>query len=304
MKTMCNKKYNAVFLTDSKDYDVFGTPLSVINGLNSLYESTVSTSYGYLGKPYDVTTKLYNYGYRDYSSRVGRFTTVDPVRDGANWYAYVNDDPVNYVDLWGLCQSGTDKKQILGEGMGEAFPTSSTKNDTSIVTELNDGAFGIYSTTSKTAAVIEYSTKTNTNGAYIGEMKLYPIENNSAYIEPTTTPILSVPVVSGVWKKDENGATTAIADRTQKGIYLDVPTESTSVSSNPILQNGSHGDYYYRLPETGGQAIHGANPETTTKTAWTESCTAISGKTPTETQINTALVDEKIAGGNVIVIVK
>ena len=31
-----------------------------------------------------------------------RFTTVDPIRDGANWFAYVNNDPVNYVDLWGL----------------------------------------------------------------------------------------------------------------------------------------------------------------------------------------------------------
>ena len=31
-----------------------------------------------------------------------RFTTVDPVRDGSNWFAYVNNDPVNYVDLDGL----------------------------------------------------------------------------------------------------------------------------------------------------------------------------------------------------------
>ena len=31
-----------------------------------------------------------------------RFTTVDPIRDGSNWFAYVNNDPVNYVDLWGL----------------------------------------------------------------------------------------------------------------------------------------------------------------------------------------------------------
>jgi hypothetical protein len=33
---------------------------------------------------------------------VARFTTVDPIRDGANWFAYVNNDPVNWVDLWGL----------------------------------------------------------------------------------------------------------------------------------------------------------------------------------------------------------
>jgi len=34
-----------------------------------------------------------------------RFTTVDPIRDGANWFAYVNNDPVNYVDLLGLLSS-------------------------------------------------------------------------------------------------------------------------------------------------------------------------------------------------------
>jgi hypothetical protein len=27
---------------------------------------------------------------------------VDPIKDGANWFAYVNNDPVNYTDLWGL----------------------------------------------------------------------------------------------------------------------------------------------------------------------------------------------------------
>jgi uncharacterized protein RhaS with RHS repeats len=45
---------------------------------------------------------LYNYGYRDYNPVVARFTSEDPVRDGVNWFAYVNNDPVNFVDLWGL----------------------------------------------------------------------------------------------------------------------------------------------------------------------------------------------------------
>ena len=37
------------------------------------------------------------------NANVGRFTTVDPIRDGSNWYAYVNGDPINRIDLWGLC---------------------------------------------------------------------------------------------------------------------------------------------------------------------------------------------------------
>ena len=76
------------------DYDIFGSPITG--------DYTTGTDYGYLGKPYDSITGLYNYGYRDYSPQTVRFTTVDPIRDGSNWFAYVNNDPVNYVDLWGL----------------------------------------------------------------------------------------------------------------------------------------------------------------------------------------------------------
>jgi RHS repeat-associated protein len=76
------------------EYDAFGTPYEGdLNGGMNL---------GYTGKPYDTATGMYNYGYRDYAPAVARFTTEDPVRDGANWFAYVNNDPVNWVDLWGL----------------------------------------------------------------------------------------------------------------------------------------------------------------------------------------------------------
>ena len=79
------------------DYDIFGSPITG--------NYTTGADYGYLGKPYDSITGLYNYGYRDYSPQTVRFTTVDPIRDGTNWFAYVNNDPVNYVDLWGLLAS-------------------------------------------------------------------------------------------------------------------------------------------------------------------------------------------------------
>ena len=83
------------------DYDIFGSPITG--------NYTTGSDYGYLGKPYDSITGLYNYGYRDYSPQTVRFTTVDPIRDGSNWFAYVNNDPVNYVDLWGLLASDGKK---------------------------------------------------------------------------------------------------------------------------------------------------------------------------------------------------
>lgn len=86
------------------EYDAFGLPVSgdFSTGLNA----------GYTGKPYDIATGLYDYGCRDYSPQLARFTTVDPVKDGNNWYAYVNNDPVDFVDPWGLSVSDSAIKQI------------------------------------------------------------------------------------------------------------------------------------------------------------------------------------------------
>ena len=70
-------------------------------------------------KPYDSATGLYNYGYRDYRPATARFTTVDPIRDGNNWYSYVNNDPVNWIDLWGLFSDVLEA--VLIDRIGEEY---------------------------------------------------------------------------------------------------------------------------------------------------------------------------------------
>jgi RHS repeat-associated protein len=98
----------SVFDFGSINYDVFGSPYRRAGS----FLNSESLDFGYLGKPYNATTELYDYGFRDYSPRNARFSTVDPIRDGRNWYTYVLNDPVNYVDLWGLERA--DKK-IIGK---------------------------------------------------------------------------------------------------------------------------------------------------------------------------------------------
>ena len=90
----------------SVSYDIFGSPYQKIGS----FLADDSLDFGYLGKPYNADTELYDYGFRDYSPEIARFTSVDPIRDGRNWFCYVVNDPVNYVDLWGLC--GSDGERI------------------------------------------------------------------------------------------------------------------------------------------------------------------------------------------------
>ena len=66
------------------NYDVFGSPY-----LSNLDHDI---GFGYCSKIYDNSTGLYDYGFRDYSPNQARFTTVDPIRDGANWFSYVVND--------------------------------------------------------------------------------------------------------------------------------------------------------------------------------------------------------------------
>ena len=87
------------------DYDIFGKPVTetgVFVGSAGGSGGISALVFAYAGKPYDPVTGLSDYGFRDYAPTLARFTTIDPIRDGSNWYAYCNSDPVNYVDLWGL----------------------------------------------------------------------------------------------------------------------------------------------------------------------------------------------------------
>ena len=66
------------------------------------FGETTEPGIAYAGKFQDPVTGLYDFGYRDYDPAFGRFTTVDPVKDGTNWYSYVDGDPINRTDPNGL----------------------------------------------------------------------------------------------------------------------------------------------------------------------------------------------------------
>ena len=59
-------------------------------------------SFKFTGKDLDVDTGLYYFNARWYDPDTGRFVSLDPIRDGTNWYAYCANNPLKFVDLTGL----------------------------------------------------------------------------------------------------------------------------------------------------------------------------------------------------------
>jgi RHS repeat-associated protein len=71
--------------------------------------STVVNNFRFSGQYYDSETGLhYNY-HRYYDPSTGRYLTPDPIGQmgGVNLFAYVENNPVIFADLFGLCPDGT-----------------------------------------------------------------------------------------------------------------------------------------------------------------------------------------------------
>jgi RHS repeat-associated protein len=98
---------------------------------------------GFAGGLYDPDTGLVRFGARDYDAEMGRWTAKDPIRlagGDTNLYAYVGNDPVNFIDPSGLffqaawqaivnaaqrvAQFARDAARSLGEGLKNVWDWS------------------------------------------------------------------------------------------------------------------------------------------------------------------------------------
>ncbi|BAS27240.1 RHS repeat-associated core domain protein [Limnochorda pilosa] len=114
-------------------YEVFGEVWAGVMGPYNRYAFT--------GKEYDPKTGLYYFGARWYDPEVGRWTSQDPVRDGLNWYLYVRNNPLRYVDLWGLVTLDLLRYGSMGEEVKNLQSDLSRLGYTADVGPI-DGIFG------------------------------------------------------------------------------------------------------------------------------------------------------------------
>lgn len=70
-------------------------------------------------------------GHRYYDSSTGRFLTRDPIKDGRNWYAYCDNDPLSRIDptgLWSLYRwlytgDGDAPDEVYNNALDQAWKT-------------------------------------------------------------------------------------------------------------------------------------------------------------------------------------
>jgi len=82
------------------DYDSFG---NVILDTDPTFRIPI----GFAGGLYDSDTRLVRFGVRDYDPYIGRWTAKDPIDFAGgdlNLFGYVKNDPVNWIDPWGLLE--------------------------------------------------------------------------------------------------------------------------------------------------------------------------------------------------------
>jgi len=141
------------------DYDEFGR---VLTDTNPGFQP-----FGFAGGLYDADTGLVRFGARDYDAYTGRWTARDPALFGggqANLYAYVHNDPINYVDITGeQAVEVIFLSRSIGGNEGEALrPT----HHAGVVVNFGDEAWIIEGGPAAGGALFGYARKAKSEGWY------------------------------------------------------------------------------------------------------------------------------------------
>ncbi len=129
-ETVCSSETESVYYYHT---DHLGTPQAITDSIGTIVwnaqylpfgkvtvspSSTIQNNIRFPGQYYDAETGLHYNWHRYYDPATGRYLTPDPIglAGGINLYGYVQNDPVNYFDSYGLI-----KWMAIGKGTLATF---------------------------------------------------------------------------------------------------------------------------------------------------------------------------------------
>lgn len=91
-------------IVETYRYSVYGEEEITSEKGEVISDSSVGNPWRYRGKRVDKETELICFSYRYYDPQVGRWISPDPLGsvDGPNLYAYAHNNPMTYIDYFGL----------------------------------------------------------------------------------------------------------------------------------------------------------------------------------------------------------
>jgi len=139
LKAVANASGNVLL---KREYDSFG---NILNEENSL---PFAVPFGFAGGLHDRDMGLVRFGYRDYDPETGRWTAKDPIGfagGDTDLYGYCLNDPVNWIDPWGLeyAESFASAGAVVGAGIAVGV---------SVVADAATGGLNILASPSEIAA--------------------------------------------------------------------------------------------------------------------------------------------------------
>lgn len=113
-------------IVESYRYSAFGEEEIINERGRVIADSAVGNPWRYQGKQVDKETGLIYFGQSYYDPKIGRWISPDPAGDidGPNLYAFARNNPITYVDYFGLASEMNENqgKEFLGYFYGEYEP--------------------------------------------------------------------------------------------------------------------------------------------------------------------------------------